>query len=168
MAVISYNGQTPDISPEAWVADSASVIGDVRVGAETSIWHGAVVRADAHPIRIGERTAVEDNVTIHGETSIGSRVIIGHNAVVHGCTVADGALIGMSACVLDGAVIGEGALVAAGSLVPQNMEVPARHLAMGVPAQVKGPLTDAQRASFADSPENYMAYAAGQLEKHGE
>ena len=168
MAVMAYNGNVPDIDPSAWVAESASVVGDVRIAAEASIWYGAVVRGDSAPIEIGASTAVEDNVTIHGKVRLGERVIVGHNAVVHGCTVGDGALIGMGATVLDGAQIGEGALVAAGSLVPQNMQLAAGHLAMGVPAKDKGPLTSAQRESFAQSPERYMAFAAGQLEQWGE
>ena len=167
MSIRAYRGMEPDISPDAWIADTATVVGDVSIEAGASVWYGAVVRGDSGPIRIGANTAVEDNATIHGAVELGADVIIGHNAIVHGCTVGDGALIGMGACVLDGAHIGAGALVAADALVSQGTEVPAESLAIGVPARVKGPLTDAQRASFADYPDRYREFADGQLERFG-
>jgi carbonic anhydrase/acetyltransferase-like protein (isoleucine patch superfamily) len=143
--VLPFRGRTPRIDPSAWIAPGAIVAGDVEIGAETSVWFGSVVRGDVHAIRIGARTNLQDHCVVHVTAGlhpawIGDEVTVGHRATVHGCSVRDGALVGIAAVVLDGAEIGEEALVAAGALVPPGAKIPARHLALGVPARVARPL----------------------------
>ncbi|CAL2055239.1 MULTISPECIES: gamma carbonic anhydrase family protein [Streptomyces] len=143
--IVGIGGKEPRVDAEAFVAPTASVIGDVTLGAGASVWYGAVVRGDVETITVGARANVQDNVTLHADpgfpVTIGERVSIGHNAVVHGATVEDDCLIGMGATVLNGAVIGAGSLVAAQALVPQGMVVPAGSLVAGVPAKVRRELS---------------------------
>ncbi|MGW4885448.1 gamma carbonic anhydrase family protein [Streptomyces murinus] len=143
--IMGIGGKEPRVDAEAFVAPTASVIGDVTLGAGASVWYGAVVRGDVETITVGARANVQDNVTLHADpgfpVTIGERVSIGHNAVVHGATVEDDCLIGMGATVLNGAVIGAGSLVAAQALVPQGMVVPAGSLVAGVPAKVRRELS---------------------------
>jgi carbonic anhydrase/acetyltransferase-like protein (isoleucine patch superfamily) len=139
----------PRIHPEAWLAPTVVVIGDVEIGAASSLWFGTVVRGDVHAIRIGARTNLQDHSVVHVTkglyaTLIGDEVTVGHRAVVHGCTVRDGALIGIGAIVLDGADVGEEALVAAGAVVGPGMKVPARTLVRGVPARIARDLSAAE------------------------
>jgi carbonic anhydrase/acetyltransferase-like protein (isoleucine patch superfamily) len=148
--ILSFDGHAPRIASTAWIAPGAAVVGDVDVGPESSIWYGAVVRGDVHCVRIGKRTNIQDQATVHVtrdrfSTSIGDEVTVGHRAVVHGCTIHPGALIGIGAVVLDGAEVGEGALVAAGAVVTPGSKVPAGQLAVGVPARVVRRLSDAER-----------------------
>ncbi|MEU9399481.1 gamma carbonic anhydrase family protein [Streptomyces sp. NPDC048242] len=147
--IVGIGGKEPKIDPDAFVAPMASVIGDVTLGAGSSVWYGAVVRGDAERIAVGADANVQDNVTLHADPgfplTIGERVSIGHNAVVHGATVEDDCLIGMGATVLNGAVIGAGSLVAAQALVPQGMVVPPGSLVAGVPAKVKRALSEEER-----------------------
>lgn len=151
----------PSIAESAWVAETAVVRGEVTLGEEVSVWFGAVLRGDVAPITVGAGTNIQDNAVVHVSQGfpcrIGANVTIGHGAVVHGCTIEDGALIGIRATVLDGAHIGAGALVAAGALVPPGMEVPPGTLAMGVPARVVGPLSEAQREMVARDAPAYVA-----------
>ncbi|MFE9420195.1 gamma carbonic anhydrase family protein [Streptomyces griseofuscus] len=143
--IVGIGGKEPRVDAGAFVAPTASVIGDVTLGAGASVWYGAVVRGDVETITVGARANVQDNVTLHADpgfpVTIGERVSIGHNAVVHGATVEDDCLIGMGATVLNGAVIGAGSLVAAQALVPQGMVVPAGSLVAGVPAKVRRELS---------------------------
>ena len=139
--VRNFEAHVPVIAASAWIAPGAVVVGDVEIGPDSSIWYGAVVRGDVHQIRIGARTNIQDQATIHVtrdrfSTSIGDDVTIGHRAVVHGCKVHSGALIGIGAIVLDGAEVGEGALVAAGAVVTPGSKVLPGQLVVGVPAQV--------------------------------
>lgn len=143
----SFAGTAPRIHPTAWVAPGASVVGDVTLAADVSIWYGSVVRGDVHAIRIGARSNVQDGCVLHVtrdlfSTEVGEEVTLGHRAVVHGCRVGDGALIGIGASVLDGARVGEGALVGAGAVVTPGSEIPARSLAVGIPARVIRQLSD--------------------------
>ncbi|HEY9086017.1 MAG TPA: gamma carbonic anhydrase family protein [Candidatus Tyrphobacter sp.] len=139
-----YRGKRPKVHPSAFVAPTASLIGDVEVGEESSIWFGTVLRADMGPIRVGARTSVQDNVVLHVSegcsTIVGNDVTIGHAAVMEDCVVRDRALIGSNAVVLNGATIGEGALIGAGSVVAANAQIPDRVLAAGAPAKVRKPL----------------------------
>lgn len=141
--ILSFAGIHPRIHPSAFVAPTATVIGNVTIGEEASIWFGAVIRGDEpeHEIRVGARTSIQDNCVVHvsrqGATLIGADVTVGHGAVLESCTVGDGALIGMNAVVLQRAVVGPAALVAAGAVVGSGAEIPARHLAAGAPAAVK-------------------------------
>jgi carbonic anhydrase/acetyltransferase-like protein (isoleucine patch superfamily) len=147
--IISYNGKSPVLGKNVYVAPSALVIGDVVIDDEASVWFGAVIRADRDRITIGARTNVQDNCTLHVDTGspliIGSDVTIGHNAVIHGCTVEDQVLIGINAVVLNHAVIGRGSVVGAGAVIGETMTVGPFELAAGVPAKIKKSY-DAQRA----------------------
>jgi len=149
--IVSIRGRAPQLHPESWVAPNASLIGQVRLAARASVWYSATLRAEAEPIDIGAGTNIQDGVTIHVDAeypvSIGAGVSVGHNAVLHGCTVEDGALIGMGAIVLNGAVIGADCLVAAGALVPQGVIVPPRSLVTGVPGRVRRELSEAELAN---------------------
>lgn len=163
--ILPYRGVWPRLHESVFVADGARIIGDVEIGADSSVWFNAVVRGDVCPIRIGERTNVQDNVTLHvthdtGPLIIGSRVTIGHNAVLHACTVKDGALIGMGAVLLDGCVIEERVLVAAGTVVRPGFVAPSGMLVAGIPAAVKRPLTEDELRNLDESPDNYMRYVA--------
>jgi carbonic anhydrase/acetyltransferase-like protein (isoleucine patch superfamily) len=136
----SFGGHTPDIHPTAYVPDEAVVVGDVVIGPQSSLWFHTVVRGDIHPVRIGARSNVQDNATIHvvggkHATIVGDDVTIGHGAVVHGCTVGDGCLIGMGAIVLDAVKIGAESLIGAGALVAPGTVVPPRSLMLGSPAR---------------------------------
>jgi len=139
--LLPYRGRTPRIHTDAWLAPGAVVIGDVEIGAESSLWFGCVVRGDVHAIRIGARTNLQDGSVVHVTaglfaTAIGDEVTVGHRAVVHGCTVRDGALVGIGAIVLDGAEIGEEAWIAAGAVVSPGSKIPPRALVRGVPGRV--------------------------------
>ena len=153
----------PRIDASAFVDQSAQVIGDVHVGAESSVWMNVVIRGDVNRIRIGQRSNVQDGTVVHvmhdtHPTTIGDDVTIGHGAVVHGCTIGNRVLIGMGAILLNGAVIGEDAIVAAGSLVPEGMSVPGRSLVMGSPAKVKRLLTQAEVAEIQLYADRYVGY----------
>jgi carbonic anhydrase/acetyltransferase-like protein (isoleucine patch superfamily) len=130
----------PSIDPTAFVAPSADVVGDVTIGAESSVWFGCVLRGDIAPITIGERTNLQDLTLVHVDadtpTVIGDSVGVGHRAIIHGCVVGDGCLIGMGAIVLSHAVIGEGSVIAAGALVTEGMIVPPKSLVVGMPGRV--------------------------------
>lgn len=147
--ILPFAGVQPRIHPSAWIAPNATLIGNVVVEAEASVWFGAVIRGDDpdHEIRIGARTSVQDNCVVHvsaqGPTRIGEEVTLGHGAVVESCTIGRGALIGMNAVVLQRATVGEEALVAAGAVVGGGAEIPPRQLAAGAPAQVKKELDEA-------------------------
>lgn len=149
MLLREFHGKQPRLGQNVFAADDVSIIGDVEIGNDVSLWFGTVLRGDVHFIRIGSRTNIQDNCVLHvtmGKfpTIVAEEVTIGHAAIVHGCTVKRGALIGMGSRVLDGAVVGECALVAAGTVVSEGMVVPPRTLVAGVPAKVKRPLTDAE------------------------
>jgi len=141
--IMDHGGFRPRIHASAWIAPTAVVIGNVEIGAEASVWFGAVIRGDHpdHVIRIGARSSVQDNCVVHvsarGPTLVGEEVTIGHGAVLESCEIGRGALIGMNAVVLQNARVGEQALIAAGAVVPSGADIPARHLAAGSPAQVK-------------------------------
>lgn len=150
----------PQIAPTAWVHPAATVVGDVTLGADVSVWPGAVLRGDRDAIRVGAETNVQDGAVLHCDPGlpcvIGKRVTIGHRAVVHGAVVEDGALIGIGAVVLNGAVIGEGALVAAGAVVGEGKVIPPHSLVVGVPAKVLRPLNEEQRERVARGYKTYV------------
>lgn len=153
----------PVVHPTAYVDESAQVIGDVQIGAESSLWMNVVARGDVNSIRIGARSNVQDGTIVHvmhgtHPTNIGDEVTIGHGAVVHGCTIADRVLVGMGAIVLNGAAIGEDTIVAAGSLVTEGAMIPPRSLVMGSPGRVRRTLTDEEVASILTYATNYVRY----------
>ena len=132
----------PVIHPSAFVADNATVRGSVTLGANSSVFFGAVLRGDRAPITIGAGTNIQDNCVVHVDydhpVTVGENVTVGHGAILHGCTVGDNTLIGMGAIVLNGAKVGSNCLIGAGALVPQNVEIPDGSLAFGSPAKIKG------------------------------
>jgi carbonic anhydrase/acetyltransferase-like protein (isoleucine patch superfamily) len=142
-----FDGKRPKVDASAFVADNATLIGDVAVGARSSIWFGAVLRGDVFHIRVGEDTSIQDNAVIHVThglygTRVGSKVTVGHQVTLHGCTVGDLCIVGMGAIVLDQAEVGDRCIVGAGALVTSGTKIPAGHLAVGSPARVKRPLTE--------------------------
>ena len=142
----AYAGVWPRIHPDAWIAPGAVVVGDVEIGADSSLWYGSVLRGDVHSIRIGARSNLQDGCILHVTRDrfaclLGDEVTVGHRAVVHGCRVGDGALIGIGAIVLDGAEVGAGALIGAGAVVTPGAKIPERWMALGVPARPVRELT---------------------------
>ena len=160
----------PQIHTEAWVAETAVVIGDVQLAAGASLWPTAVARGDVSSIVVGEGSNVQDGAVLHGDpdqpVSIGADVTIGHRAVVHGATLKDGCLIGIGAIVLSGVTVGEEALVAAGSVVTRD--VPAGTLVMGAPAQVKRELTAEVRAEQRQHARRYRQLADAHAQSHAQ
>jgi gamma-carbonic anhydrase len=160
--VLPYEGRLPRLGARVFLAPGAYVTGDVEAGDDVSFWFHTVARGDVNWIRVGAGTNVQDGSVLHVAHErfplrIGERVVIGHHAVVHGCTVEDGALIGIGARVLDGAVVERGAQVGAGAVVAPGHRVPAGHLALGVPARVVRPLTDDEARRIADTADRYIA-----------
>ena len=163
MAKYELDGVVPQVDASAWVADSAQVIGDVRLAASSSVWFGAILRGDNDPINVGEGSNIQDGSVLHTDKGkpldIGRHVTIGHNVILHGCTIGDESLIGMGAIVLNGAKIGKHCLVGAGALVTENKEFPDGSLIVGNPAKVVRTLTEEQIAGLKRSAEGYMANA---------
>lgn len=159
MAVYALGDTQPEIHPSAFVHPDAVVIGQVTIGAESTVWPSAVLRGDYGRISVGERTSVQDGTVVHATaehaTVIGSRCVIGHLAHLEGCTVEDEALVGSGAVVLHRAMVRSGALVGAGAVVPNGMEVPTGAMALGVPAKLR--LDTVPAGSFADAVELYAA-----------
>src|SRR5919201_6825460 len=158
-----YKGAMPRVAPDAYVDESAQVIGDVEIGAESSVWMNVVIRGDLHRIRIGRRTNVQDGTIVHvmretHPTTIQDEVTIGHGAIVHGCTIGDRVLVGMGAILLNGVEVGADSIIAAGSLLTEGTEVPRRSLVMGSPGKVRRALTDEEVASIRRYAENYVRY----------
>ena len=165
-----YQGISPKLGHNTWVAPSADVIGDVTCGEECSIWFGCVVRGDVHYIKIGDRVNIQDLSMIHvthykkpdrsdgNPTIIGNDVTIGHRVMLHGCTIEDACLIGMSATILDGAVIGKESIVGAGALVTKGKIFPPRSLIMGSPAKVVRELGDDEVKELYASAHRYVAF----------
>ncbi len=151
------------IDPSAFIAPTATVIGHVELGAEVSVWFGAVIRGDAERITVGPGSNVQDHAVLHADPGypclIGPDVTIGHSAVVHGCIVEEGALIGIHATILNGAMVGAGAIVGAGAVVPEGMVIPAGTLAVGIPARIVRELDESGRKAGATGAANYRERA---------
>ncbi|CAB4916748.1 MAG: gamma carbonic anhydrase family protein [Actinobacteria bacterium] len=145
MPLFSFEGRSPQVHPDAWIAPTATLVGDVTVEAHASVWYGAVLRADFGAIVVREGANVQDGSVLHGGddpvTEVGPGATIGHLCVVHGCVIGAEALIGNGSTVQDGARIGRRTLIGAGSLVPPGLVVPDEVLALGSPARVRGPLS---------------------------
>ena len=168
MVVRSYRGQRPRIGERVFLAETAAVIGDVVLGDDVSIWYSAVVRGDCCHIRVGARSNVQDNCTLHvtretGPLLLEEEVTLGHNAVVHACTIRRGTLIGMNATVLDNADVGASALVAAGAVVLPGTVIPPATLWAGNPAKKKRDLTPEEVAGLEMYWKNYLVYKAEYL-----
>ncbi len=159
----AFKGQAPRVDATAYVDHSAQVIGDVEMGAESSVWMNVVIRGDVNTIRIGRRTNIQDLTLLHGmrgthATVIGDDVTVGHTAIIHGATVEDRVLVGMGAVLLNGVHVEHDCVIAAGTLLTQGTRVPTRSLVMGRPGKVKRTLTDEEVAEirwYADAYVNY-------------
>lgn len=165
MALIkSVRGNQPRFGENCWFAENATIVGDVQMGRDCTVWFNAVVRGDVNTITIGDRTNIQDGAIIHCtyqrfKTIIGNSVSIAHNAVVHGCTLEDNVLIGMGAIVMDGAVIGSGSIIAAGAIVTQHTLVPPGSIYAGNPARFLKAVSPEQADIFARTANNYVMYA---------
>ncbi|SMB96882.1 transferase hexapeptide repeat family protein [Hymenobacter roseosalivarius DSM 11622] len=163
--LLPVNGIAPQLGADCFVAGNATIVGDVVLGSNCTVWFNAVLRGDVNSIRIGEQTNIQDGAVIHctyqkAATDIGARVSIGHRAIVHGCTVEDDVLIGMGAIVMDHAVVGAGCIIAAGAVVLENTQCEPGYLYAGIPARKIKPITEEQRAMIARTADNYVLYAS--------
>lgn len=164
MGLYELPERSPSLAPDVYLAPGSQVVGDVRIGAGSSVWFNAVVRGDVQPVRIGERTNVQDLAMVHVTTGrfpieVGDDVTVGHGAVLHGCRIANRALIGIGAVLLDGAEVGEESIVAAQSLVRVGFKVPPGTLVAGVPAVVKRELNAAEMEEIRRSARRYVELA---------
>jgi len=162
--ILPFGEHSPRVDDTAWVAPNATIIGDVVLHPGSSVFYGAVLRADSDAIVLGAGSNLQDNVVVHVDqgvpTTIGSGVSVGHGAVVHGCTIEDDCLIGMNATVLNRAVIGRESLVAAGALVLEGTVIPPRSLVAGVPAKVRRELSDEEVAGIRRNADGYRMLSA--------
>jgi len=163
MAIYELDGLEPQLSETAWVADSAQVIGNVRLGAGASVWFGTVMRGDNEPMTVGERSNVQEGSVLHSDPGfplvIGDDVTIGHQVMLHGCTIGDGTLIGIKAVVMNGARIGKNCIVGASALVTEQKEFPDGSMIIGAPARAVRPLTPEEIAGLPRIAEHYVANA---------
>jgi gamma-carbonic anhydrase len=164
MPLYEYKSMRPRLGRGVFIAPNATVIGDVELGDESSVWFGAVLRGDVMPIRFGKRTNVQDGSVVHvtggkASTTIGDDVTVGHMVLLHGCTVGSRVLVGMGSVLLDGSVVEDDAIVAAGSLVSPGTRIPARSLAMGRPARVVRALKDSDLEWVREAGRLYVEYA---------
>jgi carbonic anhydrase/acetyltransferase-like protein (isoleucine patch superfamily) len=171
MAIYALDGEAPELPADGlyWVAETATVVGRVRLHSEVSIWYGSVLRGDNEWIEIGERSQIQDNATLHTDPgfplTIGRECVIGHNVVLHGCVIGDNSLIGMGAIVLNGARIGKHCLVGAGALLTEGKEFPDNALIVGTPAKAVSETDEKVRTMIARAADVYVKrwkrYAAG-------
>lgn len=160
--IIDYKGFSPKIDESAFIAPNATIIGDVELGAHSSVWFGTVLRGDIAPIRIGSHTNIQDLSILHETPDmplvIEDHVTVGHKVTLHSCKIRQGALIGMDSTILDGAVIGENAFIGAGSLVTPGTEIPSNTMAFGRPAKVVRELTEADLTDMKRINETYVSH----------
>jgi carbonic anhydrase/acetyltransferase-like protein (isoleucine patch superfamily) len=162
MALYALDGEAPELPADGlyWVADTAAVIGRVRLHSDVSIWYGSVLRGDNEWIEIGDRSQIQDNATLHTDPgfplSIGRDCVIGHNVILHGCTIGDACLIGMGAVVLNGAKIGANSLVGAGALITEGKEFPENSVILGAPAKLVREADEKTRAMTARAADVYV------------
>jgi carbonic anhydrase/acetyltransferase-like protein (isoleucine patch superfamily) len=166
--LLPYGSRHPQIDSSVFVACNATLIGDVAIAGQSSVWFNVVIRGDVNHIHIGARTNVQDGTVVHvthdvHPTLIGDDVTIGHNATVHGCTIEGGCLIGIGAVILDGVVIGHSSLVAAGTVLVPGTKIPPGSLVMGAPGRVKRELSVAERAQLLHSAQLYVGYREAYL-----
>ena len=162
--ILPVKGKSPIWGEDCFIAENATIVGDVVMGNNCSVWFNAVIRGDVHYIKIGDNTNIQDGAVIHATylkapTNIGNNVSIGHNALVHGCTLHDNTLVGMGAIVMDHAVVNEFVIIGAGSVVLENTICESGFLYAGTPAKKIKPLTDEQIAMLKQLPKNYIMYS---------
>ena len=164
MIIRKHGEHTPQVASTARLAENVTLVGQVTVGEEASLWYGSVVRGDEGAIVIGDGTNIQDGSVVHGRpVRLGRGVTVGHGAIIHGCTVEDDCLIGMGAILLNGCRIGEGSIIGAGALVPEGKEIPPRSLAVGVPARVVRSLTDEEVSQNRANAVHYVEAGKKQL-----
>ncbi len=167
--ISSIRGKEPRVGRDCFIAPNATLLGDLIIGNESSVWFGAVVRGDISPVVIGDRTNIQDLSILHvgDKTSlrIGDDVTIGHRAIIHGCTIGNNVLIGMGATVMDGAIVGDDSIVGAGALVTGGSEIPPNSLVLGMPAKVKRELKSDEVRSIGESASHYVKFASWYLEE---
>jgi carbonic anhydrase/acetyltransferase-like protein (isoleucine patch superfamily) len=169
MAIFQFGGKRPRIEASCFIAESADIIGDVTIGAGSSVWYGVVIRGDKAPVTIGQNTSIQDNSVVHVDegipTIIGDNVTVGHAAIIHAATIEDNCLIGMGAIVLDEARIGRGSLVGAGALAPPRKNIPPRSQVIGSPCVITKQLTEEDEQGFIAHAQRYVSlgqdYLAG-------
>lgn len=163
MSIFSLDDQQPLIHPSAWVADNATVIGQVELKADSNVWFSAVIRADNDRIEVGERSNVQDGAVLHVDEgvplTIGNDVTIGHQAMLHGCTIGDGSLIGIKAVVMNRAVVGRDCLIGASALIPEGRVIPDRSLVVGSPGRIVRELSDDEIAALRNGAAQYVLKA---------
>ncbi|MFY0608626.1 MAG: gamma carbonic anhydrase family protein [Cyclobacteriaceae bacterium] len=165
MALIkSVRGHSPKIGAECWLAENSTLVGEVTLGDQCTVWFGAVVRGDVNYIKVGNRTNIQDNVTIHGTfekapTNIGDNVSIGHNAIIHGCTLENNVLVGMGAMIMDGSIVKQGAIIAAGAVVLEGTIVEENSIYAGIPAKKVKDLDAKNKEMLTRISNNYIKYA---------
>lgn len=167
---LDYQGVAPRVGQKVFIAPNSTLIGDVEIGEDSSIWFGAVVRGDVHYIKIGRRVSIQDNSVVHvthfkkedrsdgNPTIIGDDVTVGHNVILHGCTIEKACLIGMGAIIIDGAVIGEESIVGAGAVVTKNKKFPPRSLILGSPAKAIRTINDEELEELYASSKRYVEF----------
>ena len=164
MLIKEVNGKYPQIPADCYVAENATIVGDVSFGSDCSVWFNAVIRGDVNSISIGNKVNIQDGAIVHctyqkHPTIIGNNVSVGHNAIVHGCTIHDNVLIGMGAIVMDHAIVESYAIIGAGALVPENMVCESGFVYAGVPAKKLKPVSDQQRQLLDELPDRYVMYS---------
>ena len=164
MPIYEHKGVRPTLGRDVFIAPNATVIGDVHLGDESSVWFGAVLRGDVFPIRFGARTNVQDGSVVHvtggkAKTTVGDDVTVGHMVLLHGCTVGNRCLVGMGSILLDGCEIGDECLIGAGSLIAPRTKIPPRSMVMGRPGKVVRALSDDDLAMVREAGQLYVGYA---------
>jgi len=160
MSIYALDGHKPQIGEGSWIAHTATVIGDVRIGRDVSIWYNVVIRGDNEPIEIGDGTNIQDGSILHNDIgiplTIGANVTVGHMAMLHGCIIGDGTLIGINAVVLNNAVIGKDCLIGANALIPEGKFIPDRSLVVGSPGRILRLLTDEEITRLRGNAHHYV------------
>ena len=160
MGLYEFDGKTPKVDSEAYISPRASLIGNIEIGADSSVWESAVIRADMNFIRVGKGTSIQDNCTVHTTfmtpTIIGDYVTCGHNSVIHACEIGDRTVVGMGAIVLDGAKVGDDCVIGAGSVVTEGTVIPDGSLVLGIPGKVVKEVSDSMKAAFLAGAELYV------------
>ncbi|MGM0438325.1 MAG: gamma carbonic anhydrase family protein [Bacillota bacterium] len=155
----AVNGNEPQIEQEVFIAEGSKIIGDVYIKSGASIWFNTIVRGDLGPIKIGKKTNIQENSTLHIDKGtpliVGDNVTVGHNAVLHGCTVNNNCIIGMGAVILNNANVGKNSIIGAGALVPEGKEIPEGSLVLGVPAKITRKLNEKEIKSIQESADHY-------------
>jgi carbonic anhydrase/acetyltransferase-like protein (isoleucine patch superfamily) len=163
MPIYTFFEKKPHIDPTAFIAPSATIVGDVVIGTNSSVWPNAVIRGDSNTVRIGDNTNIQDNVVIDakksGSVDLGNNVSIGHGAILHGCHISHNTIIGMGAIIMEKVSINDWVIVGAGSIVTQNTIIPSNTVVMGIPAQIVRTLNTEQRQSILQNAEEYHLLA---------